>query len=258
MGFSLGEMLTEIENRANEKGIETDMREKNIHAEMAAQQIEAEKAAEEVKLRDAYNRERHLNNPFYKRVDKLVEEVAKEQVLKGADKYPEPFNPKSWTGKQLIRHGLQEARDLQVYLVGALDHIERVEADYARMKKERDRFFFENEHLISENRKAAELFNNEVNKYCQLDNEYNGLMKDHAEVSKDLDKHKKAIVEVAVAFSKEVAKFKNENAELKTEIERINKLKEITNIHINTNGPVDIEKFKNIIDKEMGDANNHI
>lgn len=73
------------------------------------------------------NKQKHLEHPFYKRVKNVVDEIEVEQILKGSEKYPEPFNPASWTGKELAWHALQELRDGQVYVVGLLDHIERQE-----------------------------------------------------------------------------------------------------------------------------------
>ena len=71
--------------------------------------------------------EEHLNHPFYKRVDEVTDEVKVEQIIKGAHKYKEPFNPDSWTNIELVKHQLQELRDAQVYSVGLLDRLEKQE-----------------------------------------------------------------------------------------------------------------------------------
>jgi len=70
---------------------------------------------------------KHFNHPFYKKVDQITDEVKEMQIRKGAEKYPEPFTPSSWTGKKLAIHALQELRDGQVYVVGLLERIEELE-----------------------------------------------------------------------------------------------------------------------------------
>jgi hypothetical protein len=67
----------------------------------------------------------HFNHPFYKKVDEVTEQIKLEQIQKGAEKYPEPFTPDSWTIEQLATHILQELRDAQVYAVGMLDRMEK-------------------------------------------------------------------------------------------------------------------------------------
>lgn len=76
----------------------------------------------------------HLEHPFYKKVDKVTGEIATEQILKGANKYREPFNPGSWTNKELVKHQLQELRDAQVYGVGLLERLEEQEAEIEKRK----------------------------------------------------------------------------------------------------------------------------
>lgn len=68
--------------------------------------------------------EKQLNNPFYKKVEKIRNEVKMQQLEKAVDKYPEPFNPRSWTGRQLVEHALQENYDQLNYIVGLYDRIE--------------------------------------------------------------------------------------------------------------------------------------
>ncbi len=70
---------------------------------------------------------KHYNHQFYAKVDQITDEVKLMQIRKGAEKYPEPFTPSSWTGKELAIHALQELRDGQVYVVGMLERIEQLE-----------------------------------------------------------------------------------------------------------------------------------
>lgn len=85
--------------------------------------------------KECQNLERHFNHPFYKKVDEVTTEIAKEQIRKGAEKYPEPFDPKSWTNKELVVHLLQELRDGQVYGVGLLQRLEDQEAQIKEQQK---------------------------------------------------------------------------------------------------------------------------
>lgn len=64
------------------------------------------------------NEFKHLTHPFYKEVEDYVLEVSREQILKGAAKYTEPFDPDSWTGEELANHAMQENRDQAVYITG--------------------------------------------------------------------------------------------------------------------------------------------
>jgi hypothetical protein len=77
------------------------------------------------------NEEKHLNHPFYAEANQYRETVRREQVLKGAHKYPEPFNPFSWSPKELLQHAMQENVDQGHYEYGLYLWIER-------MEKERD------------------------------------------------------------------------------------------------------------------------
>ena len=72
--------------------------------------------------------------PFYQRVRNLWAETQNEQILKGLHKYPEAFNPRSWTPEQLLKHALQESVDQVTYLVGLMELIEDMEKKIARLE----------------------------------------------------------------------------------------------------------------------------
>lgn len=93
-----------------------------------AQQM-VDSSMEQIKL------QQHLNHPFYKKVDEITAEVAKGQILKGAAKYDEPFNPDSWTGEELGNHALEELRDGQVYVVGMVEKIKGLEEKNGYLKE---------------------------------------------------------------------------------------------------------------------------
>lgn len=79
------------------------------------------------------NERRHLEHPFYGDANKYREDVRREQILKGAAKYPEPFNPKSWTAKELLQHAMQENVDQAHYIFGLYEKISEIEAESDKM-----------------------------------------------------------------------------------------------------------------------------
>jgi hypothetical protein len=62
-----------------------------------------------------------VTTPFYKKALELFTRTQKAQIQKGLDKYPEPFNPHSWSPDELLNHALEETVDLTHYLVGLKD-----------------------------------------------------------------------------------------------------------------------------------------
>lgn len=76
----------------------------------------------------------HLYHPFYQQVDEYVKQVAVQQVMKGAEKYDEPFNPDSWTSDELSNHAMQELRDAQVYTTGMRDRMRKLERENLELK----------------------------------------------------------------------------------------------------------------------------
>lgn len=82
------------------------------------------------------NQERHLNHPFYSEANQYRETVRREQVLKGAAKYPEPFNPASWTAKELLAHAMQENVDQAHYIYGLFEKLEEFDQAYSNLLKD--------------------------------------------------------------------------------------------------------------------------
>lgn len=85
-------------------------------------------------MKKAANIQKHLEHPFYGQVKEYVDEVEHQQILKGAEKYKEPFNPDSWTGDELALHAMQELRDGQVYVTGLRDRIRKLEKELKSLK----------------------------------------------------------------------------------------------------------------------------
>lgn len=71
--------------------------------------------------------EKHLKNPLYKDANFAWQRTQVQQIIKGAEKYPEPLNPFSWTPAQLIEHAMQENVDQAHYLSATLEQIKEME-----------------------------------------------------------------------------------------------------------------------------------
>lgn len=84
------------------------------------------------------NEQLHLDHPFYKRAQHYREIERYEQIIKGAHKYKEPFNPMSWTPRQLLQHAMQENVDQGHYIVGLYEWIEEMENQIANLKQENE------------------------------------------------------------------------------------------------------------------------
>lgn len=82
------------------------------------------------------NQRKHLDHEFYKDVDLITKDVAEGQILKGAEKYDEPFNPFHWNPEQLLHHTLQELRDAQVYTVGMYKVLTAMKAEIRQLREE--------------------------------------------------------------------------------------------------------------------------
>lgn len=60
--------------------------------------------------------QRHHNNPVYVEAREQFLATQQQQINKGAEKYPEPLNPASWSVKELAQHAFEEAADLTHYI----------------------------------------------------------------------------------------------------------------------------------------------
>ena len=72
--------------------------------------------------------------PFYEKVKSIFSSTQQKQILKGAEKYDEPFNPDSWTATELLDHGMQEAVDLMTYLTGLHEKVQALEEENKRLR----------------------------------------------------------------------------------------------------------------------------
>lgn len=74
--------------------------------------------------------------PFYKKALSLFTRTQEAQIQKGLAKYPEPFNPHSWTPDELLTHALEEAVDLTHYLVGLKELLDKKDQEIEKLKWE--------------------------------------------------------------------------------------------------------------------------
>ncbi|MFS0784767.1 hypothetical protein [Bacillus sp. 1P06AnD] len=73
------------------------------------------------------NLEKHLTHPLYRQAESYRETIRREQIIKGSEKYVEPFNPSSWTVQQLADHAMQENVDQAHYIYGMKKRMEEQE-----------------------------------------------------------------------------------------------------------------------------------
>jgi hypothetical protein len=81
-----------------------------------------------------------MTTPFYEKARNLFLKTQDAQIHKGLQKYPEPFNPFSWTPQELLNHGLEEAVDLVHYLVGLKEQLDK-QAEYIKQLEQELRYF---------------------------------------------------------------------------------------------------------------------
>ncbi len=85
--------------------------------------------------------------PFYEKARNLFLRTQDAQIQKGLLKYPEPFNPMSWTPQELLNHALEEAVDLTHYLVGLKEQLDAKGAYIEQLEQELRYFKSENGRL---------------------------------------------------------------------------------------------------------------
>lgn len=68
----------------------------------------------------------HFNNPLYSKTRDVWEKAQFNQILKGAKKYPETFNPRSWDNDELFNHAVEESIDQMHYIVGMKQRIDEL------------------------------------------------------------------------------------------------------------------------------------
>lgn len=87
--------------------------------------------------------------PFYEKAKNLWQKVQENQIYKGLQKYPEPFNPHSWTSDELLNHALEETVDLTHYLVGLKEQLDTKDA-YIQQLEQELRYLKSENHRLQE------------------------------------------------------------------------------------------------------------
>lgn len=77
-----------------------------------------------------------ITTPFYQKALELFTRTQKNQIQKGLEKYPEPFNPHSWSPDELLNHALEETVDLTHYLVGLKELLDVKDYEIRKLHKE--------------------------------------------------------------------------------------------------------------------------
>ncbi|QGF21765.1 hypothetical protein Sam46_gp66 [Bacillus phage vB_BcM_Sam46] len=118
-------MITEMMSKLSERDLETI---KDMSSDELVKRFEEKKE----------NKKRHLLHPFYQRANEYREEERRNQIVKGSEKYPTPFEPMEWTPKQLLQHAMQENVDQAHYIYGLYEWIEEMENEISSLKQQRD------------------------------------------------------------------------------------------------------------------------
>lgn len=253
MGFSLGEMLREISKRSKEKGIEAEMMDKNVQNEMAKRYLTHEeiqdnmKKAEQRKAQEESEREAQRKQHRYRENCLCNYCVTLRMNAKEANAYREAKkNREDSVERPLNSHEIAEMQ------ARTLNHVEQIEKErdiYGQQLDKLASYLFVNYPDAVEDGGAVDVAIRLLNSFLNGSLQYNELQAEHLKVKEekhkvyqdikkvekvyeetleDLEQHKKALVELAVAFSAPFEKMKvenevlqKENAELKAEIERI-------------------------------------
>lgn len=83
----------------------------------------------------AERKNKHQNHPFYKTARSKWLTVQNNQIDKGAEKYPNPFEPSDWTTEDLVNHALEENVDQLHYIVGLGEQLKAKEKIILELKK---------------------------------------------------------------------------------------------------------------------------
>jgi hypothetical protein len=85
---------------------------------------------------------KHLNHPFYAESSNYREHIRLGQIMKGAEKYPEPYSPENYTAKEQIEHFMQENVDQAHYAYGLYKTVEKLEKENWQLKEKVEELLF--------------------------------------------------------------------------------------------------------------------
>jgi hypothetical protein len=78
----------------------------------------------------------YLNHWLYNEARQYTESVRREQILKGAAKYPTPLGDAPWTPEELVHHAMMENIDQNHYLVMLLHEVKKLRDENTSIKAE--------------------------------------------------------------------------------------------------------------------------
>jgi N-formylglutamate amidohydrolase len=84
-------------------------------------------------MEEKRTKEKHLKHPFYKDVEVYREKIRIGQIIKGSEKYKEPFTTKSWTNQEIVDHAMQENVDQAHYIYACLERLKTYEKECAEL-----------------------------------------------------------------------------------------------------------------------------
>lgn len=101
-------------------------------------------------LAAAERKNKHENHWFYKTARAVWLSVQNKQIQKGAEKYPNPFDPGEWSNDELANHALEENVDQAHYIVGMKQRMNEQEKRILQLEKELAELKIENKTLRGE------------------------------------------------------------------------------------------------------------
>jgi hypothetical protein len=79
---------------------------------------------------------KHLNHPFYADASNYREHIRLGQILKGAEKYDEPYKPENYTLDEQIEHFMQENVDQAHYAYGLYVNCKKLMEENRELKRQ--------------------------------------------------------------------------------------------------------------------------
>lgn len=95
---------------------------------------------------------KQLSHQLYKDANFMYNQVQLQQLVKAAEKYPNPLNEDDWTNEEMLEHGFQELVDQSHYFMMMKNRMEKLmqqladktnEANYWRNKYRAEKYLHE-------------------------------------------------------------------------------------------------------------------
>lgn len=94
--------------------------------------------------------EKQLSNPLYKDANFLYNRTQLNQMVKAAEKYPNPLNVKDWTPEEVLNHAFEELVDQSHYLTTLKYHIDDLKAQIKKYRDDANYWKDKYENLVKE------------------------------------------------------------------------------------------------------------